>query len=210
VTFRVAAERLCESLALSSGERVLTVSAGNRVTGIDDAETLPFRSSAFDVVISPFSTMFLPDHVQTAEEMLRVCRRGGRIGISAWTQGSFNGQLHERIARYMDRGDSSLNPAVWGDRNYLNDLFGHAADALGATDRTHTWRYASPQAWLDEWRSNGGPFAQVFAGVDPVWRAQLAVELLDVVRDFNQADNGSMVVESEYIEFLVHKSSWRQ
>ena len=209
VTFRVAGERLCRSLALSSGERVLTVSADNRVTRFDAAENLPFRTSAFDVVISPFSTMFLPDHLQTAEELLRVCRRGGRIGISAWTPGSFHGRLYECIARYIGGGEETLNPAVWGDRYYLNDLFGHAADALGATDRTHMWRYASPQAWLDDWQSNGGPLEHVFAGIDPDWRAQLAAELLEVIRDFNQAEDGSMVVQSDYIEFLVHKSSWR-
>jgi hypothetical protein len=46
------------------------------------------------------------------------------------------------------------------------------------------------------------------ARVDPEWRDQLSSELLALVDRFNEANDGSMVVQSEYLEFLVHKRSW--
>lgn len=209
LTFRVAVERLCEAVALESHERMLTVSAANRATTLARPERLPFRSSAFDVVLTSFASMFLPNHLRSASELLRVCRPGGRIGLACWTPDGFNGELIGRIERYVGGASDWPVPAAWGTREYLNDLFGHAADALGAADRTHTWRYDSPRQWLDEWRADDGPLAPVFWAVDPEWRDQLAADLLDLVDRHNEADDGSMVVSSAYLEFIVHKRARR-
>src|ERR671910_1248126 len=45
-----------------------------------DAEALPFQNNAFDAVVSTLGVMFTPDQDRAAAEMLRVCRRGGKIG----------------------------------------------------------------------------------------------------------------------------------
>lgn len=208
-TFRVVAERLCHALQLVTGERVLNVTAGNTSTMLPVAENLPFRDSAFDVVLSGFAAMFAPDHQRIARELLRVCRPGGRIGLACWTPESFNGQLISIVRKYATGQSQWQRPAEWGTREYLNDLFGHSAYALGAATNTHKWRYKSPQHWLESWRSHGEPLYEVYRTVDPDWRDQLSSELLAVVGRFNEADDGSMVVRSEYLEFLVHKSTWR-
>src|SRR4029453_11074752 len=49
-----------------------------------DAEDLPFPDDAFDVVLSTCGAMFAPNQEQTASELLRVCRPGGRIGMVNW------------------------------------------------------------------------------------------------------------------------------
>jgi SAM-dependent methyltransferase len=208
-TFRVAGERLCEALELETGERVLNVTAGNANTTLPVAEDLPFRDAAFDVVTSSFAAMFVPDDHRITRELLRVCRRGGRIGLACWTPQSFNGQLMATIDRYSATRSDEKKPILWGTREYLNDLFGHSADALGATTHTHTWRYDSPEDWLDAWCSHGGPLHKVYNAVDPDWREQFSAELLAFVEQFNEASDGSMVVHSEYLEFVIHKSSWR-
>lgn len=208
-TFHAVSERLIEALELQTGERVLNVSAGTGNTTLLTGENLPFRDSAFDVVTSEFGAMFAPDHYQMARELLRICRRGGRIGLACWTPQSFNGQLISTIARYSTTRSELKSPALWGTREYLNDLFGHSADGLGAATHTHTWRYASPEHWLENWRSHGGPLHSTFNTVDPNWRDQLSSELLALGKQFNEANDGSMVVESEYLEFLINKSTWR-
>jgi len=53
-----------------------------------DAQRLPCADGAFDVVLSTFGVMFAPDQPRAAAELLRVCRPGGRIGLTAWTPGS--------------------------------------------------------------------------------------------------------------------------
>ena len=56
-----------------------------------DAEALPFKDGTFDVVLSTFGVMFTPNHEQAASELLRVCRKGGKIGLANWTPDSFIG-----------------------------------------------------------------------------------------------------------------------
>ena len=47
-----------------------------------DAEALAFADASFDVVLSTFGAMFAPDQERTAQELLRVCRPGGKIGLA--------------------------------------------------------------------------------------------------------------------------------
>src|SRR5699024_137838 len=65
-----------------------------------DVEALPHADASFDVVLSTFGVMFAPNHEQAAEEMLRVCRPGGRIGLANWTPESFIGRLFKAIGRH--------------------------------------------------------------------------------------------------------------
>ena len=58
-----------------------------------DAEELPFGDASFDVVLSTFGVMFTPNQQQAANELIRVCRRGGKIGLANWTPGGFVGLL---------------------------------------------------------------------------------------------------------------------
>ena len=50
-----------------------------------DAEALPFPDESFDVVLSTFGVMFTPDQERAAKELVRVCNRGGKIGLASWT-----------------------------------------------------------------------------------------------------------------------------
>src|SRR5918993_5314441 len=50
-----------------------------------DAEALPFADAEFDVVISSIGVMFAPHHQLAADELVRVCRPGGSIGVLSWT-----------------------------------------------------------------------------------------------------------------------------
>ena len=54
------------------------------MTQVADAQNLPFEDGSFDVVISTFGAMFAPDQQRVADELVRVCRSGGRIGMANW------------------------------------------------------------------------------------------------------------------------------
>jgi len=208
-TFPVVAENLSEALDLRAGDSILDVAAGSEGASLTEPEALPFAADSFDVVTSTFSVMFAVDHKRVARELLRVCRRGGRIGLTCWTPDGFIGEFISMIRRYVPPGSVLNSPVMWGTREYLNELFGESADALGAATRTHGWRYRSPQHWLDSWRSSGGPMWKAYDSVDPEWRRQLSAEFLELVEQYNDADDGTVLVHSEYLEFLVHKSTWR-
>lgn len=58
-----------------------------------DAEALPYADGEFDTVLSCVGVMFAPHHQASAQEMLRVCRPGGTIGLISWTPEGFVGQM---------------------------------------------------------------------------------------------------------------------
>ena len=92
-----------------------------------DAEKLPFADASFDVVLSTFGVMFTPDQQQAANEMLRVCRPGGKIGLANWTPESFIGQLFKTIGKYVPPAPGVKSPALWGNKAHLDALFGTKA-----------------------------------------------------------------------------------
>ena len=61
-----------------------------------DAEALPFETAEFDHVISCVGVMFAPHHQLSADELVRVCRPGGTIGLISWTPEGFIGQMFAR------------------------------------------------------------------------------------------------------------------
>ena len=208
-TSRVVAARLCTAAALESHDRVLNIAAATARTRRTGRIALPFGDGEFDVVLVGLGAVYAADHYRMAQELLRVCRRGGRIGLACWTPDGFDGRLISIINRYLPTSEANANPVRRGTREHLDALFGHSADALGARDRVHTWRFASPAAWLRASREPGGNLHDLYRAVDPYWHDQLSAELLVLVDRFNDADDGSMVVKSDYLEFVVHKSTWR-
>ena len=64
-----------------------------------DAEALPFADGSFDVALSAFGVMFTPNQEKAAAELVRVVRKGGRIGLANWTPEGFIGQLLHLIGR---------------------------------------------------------------------------------------------------------------
>ena len=65
-----------------------------------DAEQLPFADESFDVVMSAIGVMFAPHHQEAADELVRVCRPGGTIGLLSWTPEGMLGALfrdHEAV-----------------------------------------------------------------------------------------------------------------
>ena len=65
---------------------------------IADAEDLPFPDASFDAVVSTFGGMFSPDQDRTAEELVRVCKPGGRVGLANWTPEGSSARCSRRSA----------------------------------------------------------------------------------------------------------------
>src|SRR3954466_11500524 len=77
-----------------------------------DAEALPFADRSFDVVVSTFGVMFTPDQERAASELVRVCKRGGKIGLANWTPEGFIGQLFKTIGKHMPPPAGAKSPAL--------------------------------------------------------------------------------------------------
>src|SRR5262245_18720927 len=110
-----------------------------------DAEALPYRDGAFDVVSSVFGAMFAPNQEQTAAELARVTRRGGRIGLVAHTPDGFIGQLFKTIARHVPPPAGVRSPVQWGTEEGLGELFDGRFTELRDMKRHYVFRYRSPE-----------------------------------------------------------------
>jgi ubiquinone/menaquinone biosynthesis C-methylase UbiE len=170
-----------------------------------DAEALPFADGSFDVVSSVFGAMFAPDQERTASELARVCRSGGRIGLVAHTPEGFIGQLFKTNAKHVPPPAGLRSPIQWGTEERLRELFGGAIAQLRVEKRHFAFRYRSPEAYLQYWRRFYGPTLKSFEAVGDAGRAALESDLLDLIARFNQADDGTMVVPSEYLEAVIVK-----
>ena len=110
-----------------------------------DAEDLPFADRSFDVVLSVFGVMFTPNQEQAAQEMLRVCRPGGKIGLVNWTPDGFIGHVFRTIGKYMPPPPGVKPPALWGTEQRLNELFGDGIAKLTVNRRMFVFRYRSAE-----------------------------------------------------------------
>ena len=168
-----------------------------------DAEDLPFRDASFDVVSSVFGAMFAPDQEQTARELARVCRPGGRIGLVAHTPGGFIGQLFTTNAKHVAPPAGLRSPVEWGTEERLRELFGRSIAGITAVKREYVFRYRSPEDFLLYWRRFYGPTMKAFEAVGEAGRDALQSDLSDLIARFNRADDGTMVVPSEYLETVI-------
>ena len=90
-----------------------------------DAESMPFADNSFDVVLSCVGAMFAPHHQVTADEIVRVVRPGGTIGMINWTPEGFIGNLFKTMAPYAPPPPAGATPPPrWGDEQHVRDLFG--------------------------------------------------------------------------------------
>jgi ubiquinone/menaquinone biosynthesis C-methylase UbiE len=168
-----------------------------------DAESLPFDDESFDVVMSTFGVMFTPDQERAAAELVRVCRRGGRIGLANWTPEGFIGQLFKTLGKAVPPPAGVRSPALWGTRARIDELFGRHAAEIRTVQRHFVFRYRSPEHWLDVFKSYYGPLLKAFAALDAAAQAALEGEIRQLIARFNRAADGTMVVPSEYLEVVI-------
>ncbi len=90
-----------------------------------DAEDLPFEDASFDAVISSIGVMFAPHHQAAADELVRVCRPGGTIGLLSWTPEGMIGGLFRTIGPFAPAPPPGAQPPpLWGGEDHLRELLG--------------------------------------------------------------------------------------
>jgi ubiquinone/menaquinone biosynthesis C-methylase UbiE len=168
-----------------------------------DAEALPFPDRSFDMVVSTFGVMFTPDQDRAAAELIRVCKRGGKIGLANWTPEGFIGQVLKTIGRYVPPPPGAGSPTLWGNRARIADLFEPHATSVKSAQRNFVFRYRSPEHWLKVFRTYYGPLLKAFAALEPDAQAALERDIALLIEQLNRSGDRSMVVPSEYLEVVI-------
>jgi len=167
-----------------------------------DAQSLPFGDGAFDVVLSTFGVMFAADQARAAAELLRVCRQGGRIGLTAWTPGSVMAATQAIAARSASAAPppGARSPIEWGTEARVRELLGPGVTDLTAHVLSTDLCGSSPAARVEFNRTYVGPTKAAFDRLGPAAQEALAAELAACLQQFNRANDGTLVASAEYLQ----------
>lgn len=169
-----------------------------------DAEALPFAEDSFDVVMSCVGAMFAPHHQVTADELLRVVRPGGTIGLINWTPEGFIGRLFATMKPFAPPPPPGASPApLWGSEDHVATLFGSRVTDLTMTRQTvHMNHCATPVEFREYWRRNYGPTiaAYRYNAERPDRVAELDAAFLEFLTDWNRSvEPGRTAYDAEYL-----------
>jgi SAM-dependent methyltransferase len=171
-----------------------------------NAEALPFGVGEFDAVLSCVGVMFAPHHQCAADELVRVCRPGGTIGLISWTPEGFIGQMFATMKPYVPAPPSGMQaPPRWGDPDYVRALLGDGIADFSTERRTlRVDRFADGVAFRDFFKTYYGPTISAYRGIAeaPDRIAELDVELAEL-GDRYLAESSTM--EWEYLLVTARK-----
>ncbi|MFD0366047.1 class I SAM-dependent methyltransferase [Nocardia sp. GCM10030253] len=191
--------------------------AGRRIAaarGVDlqwqeaDAEALPYADAEFDAVISCVGIMFAPFHRAAADELVRVTKPGGTIGLINWTPTGFIGQMFATMKPFAPPPPpGALPPPMWGDETHVRSLLGdRVADLELRRETAVIDRFADGAEFRDFFKAYYGPTVAVYKaiGAEPHRIARLDQELADLA---SQHDLGDGRMEWEYLLVTARRSA---
>ncbi len=171
-----------------------------------DAEALPYGDNRFDVVTSMFGAMFAPRPDLVAQELVRVCKPGGRVAMANWTKEGFIGQMFRTFAKFIAPAGMP-SPLLWGDEATVRERFGPASSNLRLTRVNYRFDYAfSPEKVVEFFREYYGPATRAFEALAEADRTTLRRELVDLWRSHNLTkEPDRTIVDGEYLEVVATK-----
>ncbi len=165
---------------------------------VGDVEQLPYDDASFDVVVSAHGVVFAPDHAAAARELARVCRRGGRLGLTAWRRGGDGEAFHRIVAKYSPPSQGPAG-ADWGREAHARELLGDAFDLDFVPD---VWMQTgeSGEAIWQLITTHSPPFRDLVESLDPGQRESLHREWVDYYESCRR--DGVIHAPNEYMVIL--------
>jgi SAM-dependent methyltransferase len=171
-----------------------------------DAQNLPFGDGGFDATMSVFGVMFAPDHQRAADELLRVTKPGGRIGVASWCPDGGLQDLFATIVKHTGGPPPGSPPVLWGAEDHVRELFGDSVTDLRSERLKSRQAFRSPEHYIDFFHDYFGPIQAAFETVGPEGEQALRSDLEAVLENLSVGDQDALVVEPEYLQVIAHRS----
>ncbi|MEV0284312.1 MULTISPECIES: class I SAM-dependent methyltransferase [unclassified Kribbella] len=177
----------------------MLATARERASGLDiswvegDAEELPYPARSFDVVLSTFGCMLAPRHEVVADEIARVLRPDGRMGVCTWTASGAIGDFFRVVGGYFPPDPSYVDPPLgWGDEDHVRELFEGTGISLRFAREVAVIRHSSPAAAAEFYATKFGPVVMARAALGDRW-PELRDDLVELFASYDS------VLPAEYL-----------
>ena len=159
---------------------------------------LPFEDAGFDVVMSCIGAMFAPHHQDVADELVRVCRPGGTVGLLSWTPEGMIGAMFRTIGPFAPAPPPGAQPPpLWGREDHVQTLFGDLV-AFSTLERhvLEVTAFDQPLDWGEHFKERYGPTIAAFANARRDGREQA---LAQFCREWDLGTDERARFEQEYL-----------
>jgi SAM-dependent methyltransferase len=174
-----------------------------------DAEALPFADGDFDTVLSCVGVMFAPHHQASADELVRVVRTGGTVGLLSWTPDGFIGQMFATMQPYAPPPPPGAQPPpLWGNESHVRELLGDRVTDVSARRQSVRVDFGSPEGFRGYFKTNYGPTISIYKFIadEPERVAALDAALAALARRFD-VGAGSGAMDWEYLLLTATKAA---
>lgn len=169
------------------------------------AERIEVADHSFDRVLSVFGAMYSPDPAVAANELVRCCRPGGRIVITAWTPDSFMAATNRAVSGYLPPPPpGGTPPTQWGDPGYIHHLFASPQTTVSTTTASVRFDFPTLDAAADFWTRTAGHLQAERQRLQSLgeW-GRLLTDLKACFAEANPDPTGRVVVHSTYLLTVV-------
>jgi SAM-dependent methyltransferase len=165
-----------------------------------NAESLPFGDGEFDAVMSCIGVMFAPHHQASADELVRVCRPGGTIGLLSWTPEGYIGQLFAAMKPHVPPPPPGVSPPpLWGAEEHVRELL---ADRVTDLDMVRgelpVTAFADGAQFRDYFKSVYGPTISAYRALGDDSQRIAALDA-DIAAVGDRALQDSSTMQWEYL-----------
>jgi len=173
-----------------------------------DAQSLPFPDASFDVVLSSFGVIFAPDQERAAQELTRVCRPGGRIGITCWPAEGLIGETMGLAFRRVPPPPipGFRPPTDWGSEERIRELFGDRVTDIRFERRTMKMVGHSAESMFDHAREYLPPAKATWNRLDEAARDDYRDEVVALYNSYNEATDSTVVAPAVYLEAVATRA----
>jgi ubiquinone/menaquinone biosynthesis C-methylase UbiE len=168
-----------------------------------DVEDLPFEDARFDCVGSVFGAMIAPRPRVAAEELFRVVRPGGTVGMTAWTNEGFSADLFALGRSYAPPSDTPL-AHEWSVEENVRERFDGLAARFEIERRKLVWHADSPEELVAMLGTSAPPWVAARQNLPPERWESMTGEALELARRW-AGDERPIELENEYALIVARK-----
>lgn len=205
----IAERRYCEVTGIDyvphlvERARKIAVATGQKARfDVGDAQNLPYPDNSFDLVLSVYGVQFAPNQHRAAQEMLRVCKPGGRIALAGPIPAGWSGDFFAAHARFNPPPPEAPSPLRWGTEEGIRELLDPGCSSVENSVRTTLQYFLSVDHAVEVFTRWFGPAIRVLDAVDQEKQEEFLDELRTIFSRYNRADGGMAIVENQYLRTI--------